>query len=161
MGRRFTSAENLVNKVCKDIEKAQNQAIDYMVKNVEKDFFLQAQRVMDDYYEEYNPRVYQRIGESNDISGSLRDSYRKLNWRSNGVVHVGVGFDESLMSHPTVTDFGEHYILQNFFAGIHGDESIYQSSISPFKKFNTFYNNYGKKLDKYYEEAKSMFFSKF
>ena len=159
MGRRYQSVDNFVKNYCKKVEKGLNDALAYTAQKVEEDFLRVSKSVMDNYYNDYDPVIYERMGERDDISGSLRDAFRGINEKTKNGYSAGVYFDFQLMDHLGVTHTGEYHIMENFMKGVHGSPSVKVTVPGAWEVLEKYYDQYETRLDKHYEDGLSKFFN--
>lgn len=158
MGRRYQSVEGFAKSYCKKIRESAKEVLAYTAQKVEEDFLRVSKSVMDDYYNDYDPVVYERMGERADIAGSLRDSFRGFNEKTKNGYSAGVRFDFQLMDHIGVTHTGEFHIMENFMEGVHGSPNVKVTVPGAWDILQGYFNNYGPKLDKHYNDGLSKFF---
>lgn len=135
---KSNSIDKIVNNITADVSRKTKAALEYAGQQISGDFAVMAYLALDSYYGEWKPDYYNRLY---DKTGSLLNSYYKVNNRKGFVIKAGVKFDSSLMNHPR-KGIPEEGILENFMFGIHGSPDVYESGVEYRGQMDKFYENY-------------------
>jgi hypothetical protein len=164
----MSNARNVVNQIVDDIVKDATRTLDnvteYDANRAADDWERIARHVMDAYYSTETAGYYER-------TFLMRDNTIKRILEKDGDAYkAGAMFDWSVMSHGDVTSTGEFWIGKNFLYGYHGNENytvpgtgekvkrkIATTSPSAQSVLDRYYENYGKQVDRYFDQAIRIF----
>ena len=154
---------SIIDDIVKDAEETLNNVTRYVATRVADDWENKAKSVMDAYYSTETAGYYNR-------TDSLRNTIKRVFDQGGSGYTAGVEFDVSRMGHDGLSQFSEFAIFDNFMYGQHGSEDYTSPKTgnhivrniaftSPFAKIvlDKYYQNYGGKVDAYFEEALSIF----
>lgn len=86
---------------------------------ISQDFVDEYQRVVDEYYSEYTPKVYKRHA-YRGLEPGLNLSYRRFKSGPHGVYYGGIEITSNYM----YKDYKRDIVLNSFLNGYHGDPSL-------------------------------------
>ena len=152
--------KEFADSVKDDGRRAIRRVMRDVANKVERDFKAQGRACIDNYYEEYEPRIYERTF---NLMNNVLQPYRR--YRKNEI-DVGVSFEASEMNSYVDVMFngqkvkrkdydGYHFedtVVQNFMEGIHGRPSVYVGAHvdETMQLFTNAYVNW--ELDKYFAD---------
>lgn len=157
---------NTIDQIAKDILKDANNRLNRAVRHIAtsayKDWLNISKSVMDQYYYDYAETTMRY-----DSTFSMyNDLIVPIFWKKNSNYNIGIRFYPNKMNHGKLPMFNEESIFSNFMSGAHGNtkydgvenvRKIFVTSPSPRSVLDSYYENYDKQIDKYFEEGKKYF----
>ena len=158
MGNYSELAKEIAKDIIKDQKNKMQRAVEYVAQKTRDDWERMANRVMDAYYSDYDPKFYDRTDELRNIIVPV--------FKQNGNSYVaGMEFDYSRMDHGALPKFNEYSIFENFMYGAHGNEdyttptgkqvtrNIHFTNPHARSILDNYYSSYDSKIDLFWKEA--------
>ena len=163
-------ASKIADYIVRDATNRLNRAVRHIATKAHRDWVSIGKSVMDQYYMDY-AETTMRYGSTFSM---YNDLIVPIFWKKNSNYNIGIRFYPDMMNHglPHSNKDGQKYnfyendIFENFMSGAHGNTTyagvenarkIYTTTPSAQSVLDSYYSNYDKQIDKYFEEGKKYF----
>ena len=153
-------ASRIADDIVRDATNRLNRAVRHIATKAHRDWVSVGKSVMDQYYMDY---VETTMRYKSTFS-MYNDLIVPIFWKKSSNYNIGLRFYPNKMNHGALPMFSEEAIYENFMSGAHGNTTyagvenarkIYTTTPSAQSVLDSYYANYDKQIDKYFEEGKS------